>query len=444
MSGPNVAYVTAGGAGMFCGSCMRDNTLAAALHRIGSPITLVPTFTPIRTEEEDVSLDRVFLGGVNVYLEQRSPLFRHLPHWLRRGLDHPRLLRLLSKLSLERRRSEDGAVAVSLLRGEKGHQRAEIADLVEFLADTLRPDLVNLTNLLIAGFVPALKRRLPVPAVVTLQGDDVFLDALETEDRAAVLDAMRCVARQIDGFVVFNRYYRELMTELLDVPSDRFGVVPLGIAEPEAFHVESPAGEANRPPTLGYLARICPEKGFHVLVEAFLRLRTLPGMGRARLRFGGWLGATDRPYYETWIRRLREAGAGDVFEHVEIPDRAAKIRFLSQLDVFSVPTVYREPKGIYVLEALAAGRPVVQPDHGAFPELLAGTGGGRLVPPEDPAALADVLHGLLNDPAQRRRLGETGRRAVRRDHRAEIMARRTIEYWNSVLHEPAAGRPRSA
>ena len=183
MSRPTVAYVTAGGAGMFCGSCMRDNTLAAALHRLGSPITLVPTFTPIRTEEDDVSLDRVFLGGINVYLEQRSPVFRHLPRAIRRGLDHPQLLRALSKLTLQRRSSGDGAVAVSLLRGEYGYQAPEMRDLVDFITDTLRPDLVNLTNLLIAGFVPALKRRRDVPVVVTLQGDDVFLDTLERLDR---------------------------------------------------------------------------------------------------------------------------------------------------------------------------------------------------------------------------------------------------------------------
>ncbi len=197
---PNVAYITAGGAGMFCGSCMRDNTLAAALHRLGTAITLVPTFTPIRTEEEDFSLDRVFLGGINVYLEQKSSAFRHLPRVIRRALDHPRLLGVLSRLTLQRRSSEDGAVAVSLLRGEDGHQAAEIRDLVDFIEGTLKPDLVNLTNLLIAGFVPALKRRRNVPVVVTLQGDDVFLDTLDPADRDAVVREMRRFAQQVDGF----------------------------------------------------------------------------------------------------------------------------------------------------------------------------------------------------------------------------------------------------
>ncbi|NIM01896.1 MAG: glycosyltransferase [Acidobacteria bacterium] len=428
----NIAYITAGGAGMFCGSCMRDNTLAAALHRMGSSVTLVPTFTPIRIDEDDHSIDRVFLGGINVYLEQKSAAFRHLPRFLRRALDHPRLLRLLSKLSLQQRRSEDGAVALSLLRGEEGHQQAEIRDLVDFIEDTLEPDLVNLTNLLIAGFVPALKRRRDVPVVVTLQGDDVFLDTLDASDREAVLVEMRRIARSVDGFVVFNRYYRDVMADLLEVDVGRFHIVPLGLAEPESFHRRR-TRPAGAPPTVGYLARICPEKGFHVLVDALLRLRELPGMEQARLRAGGWLGGSDQAFFERERNRL--AAAGVAFDRVDLPDRAAKIDMLSTVDVFSVPTVYREPKGIYVLESLAAGVPVVLPRHGAFPELLSDTGGGRLVPPNDPDALAHELHALLLDPTERRRLGDEGRQRVCETRGDGTMARETLCAWERVRSE---------
>lgn len=473
-----VAYVTAGGAGMYCGSCMRDNTLAAALHRSGVDITLIPTFTPIRTDEEDVSVDRVFLGGINVYLEERSALFRRLPKFVRRTLDSPRLLRGLSKLALQTRRSEDGAIARSLLRGEDGPHAAEIRDLVDFLANDIRPDVVNLTNLLIAGFVPALKRRADVPVFVTLQGDDVFLDALEPRDREDVLAGMRRIARGIDGFVVFNAYSRDAMAELFEIPEDRFHIVPLGLSTAETFAdpgFDAPGSETGegtagpragrrsvepladtddrsashprddaagsepdgtfarpRPRTVGYLARIGPEKGFHVLVDAFLELRTMPGMEDVRLRAAGWLGPADRPFFERERRRLEEAGALDAFEHVDVPEREDKIRLLRSLDAFSVPTVYREPKGIYVLEALAAGVPVVQPAHGSFPELLEQTGGGVLVPPEDPSALARALCDLLSDDARRRALGDEGRRGVLAHHRDEHMAQRTLDVWRGA------------
>src|SRR4051812_10075002 len=92
-----IAFITAGAAGMFCGSCMRDNTLVAALNRLGHEAVLVPTYTPIRTDETDVSEGRVFYGGINVYLEQKSWLFRHTPRFVDWLLNRPALLRWASK-----------------------------------------------------------------------------------------------------------------------------------------------------------------------------------------------------------------------------------------------------------------------------------------------------------------------------------------------------------
>jgi len=201
----------------------------------------------------------------------------------------------------------------------------------------------------------------------------------------------------------------------------------MGLADPESFG-QREGGRADGL-TVGYLARICPHKGFHILVDAFLRLRAMPGTERARLHVAGWLGRSDRAFFEQQRRKLAAAGAIEAFEHVEVPDRESKIRFLHGLDLLSVPTVYREPKGIYALEALAAGVPVVLPAHGAFPELLEATGGGRLFEPGVPERLAGVLHELLVDPGARARLAEEGRDRVRERFDAVTMARRTLDVW---------------
>jgi glycosyltransferase involved in cell wall biosynthesis len=411
---------------------MRDNTLVRTLRGRGCDVVLVPTFTPIRTDEDDASLDRVFLGGVNLFLAQRWPSYRHVPRAIKRWLDRPGLLRGVSRLALQTRRSGDGALAISLLHGENGNQRREVLELVDWLADDLRPDLVNVSNLLIAGFAPALRRRLDVTVLVTLQGDDAFLDALPEYERAGVLHELRRVAQAVDGFVVFTDFYRDQMAALLRLPAERFHRVRLGLAEPEAFAPPAQTA-AERPPTVGYLARICPEKGFDRLVDAFLRLRGMPGTEGAHLCVGGWLGARDRPFFEAQRRKLVAAGAGDAFGRVDLPDRAAKIRFLHGLDVFSVPTAHREPKGLFALEALAAGVPAVLPDHGCFPELVRETGGVRLVPPGNVDALADTLHALLTDPAERRRLGEEGRHRVRAGCDAIGTAGDTLALWQRVV-----------
>src|SRR5438445_5703203 len=140
-----IAYITAGAGGMYCGSCMHDNTLVAALARQGHDALLIPTYTPIRTDEPDVSQSRVFFGGINVYLQQKSGLFRHTPWFLDRLLDAPRLLRWVSRFAVKTEAHELGELTVSMLQGTHGHQRKEIAKLVRWLADEVKPQVINLT-----------------------------------------------------------------------------------------------------------------------------------------------------------------------------------------------------------------------------------------------------------------------------------------------------------
>src|SRR5215510_10261567 len=124
-----IAFITSGAAGMYCGSCMKDNTLVAALGRLGHDALLIPTYTPIRTDEDDVSQGRVFFGGINVYLQQKYWLFRHTPWLLDRLLDFPPLLRWVSKFAVQIEARKLGELTVSMLRGEHGNQAKEVEKL---------------------------------------------------------------------------------------------------------------------------------------------------------------------------------------------------------------------------------------------------------------------------------------------------------------------------
>jgi glycosyltransferase involved in cell wall biosynthesis len=416
---------------MFCGSCMRDNTLAAALGRMGCDVQLVPLYTPIRTDEENVSIDRVFFGGINVYLQQALPAFRYLPGFLVRWLDHPRIINGVARFGIKTSGRQLGKLTLSVLRGDHGPLRGEVQRLVDWLAG-VQPQLVNLSNLLIAGCVPAIKRALGVPVLVTLQGDDLFLEELPEPYRSQARYELKRLAAEVDGFLVFSRYYAEYMAECLQIPLERFHIVPMGIQSDDYQAIER-SEAAERPPTVGYLARLCRAKGLHLLTDAFLRLRKLPGTGHARLLVAGWLPSTDRQFAEAEFARLRDAGVGDDFRYWGALERDQKLAFLRSVDVLSVPTTYREPKGIFVLEALASGVPVVQPAHGAFPELLAATGGGVLVPPNDPQQLAQTLHDLLVDHAARLELARQGRERVLGDFSAERMAAATLAVYQRYL-----------
>lgn len=417
-----IAYITAGAAGMYCGSCMHDNTLAAALVAKGHDCVLIPTYTPIRTDERDVSLDRVFFGGISIYLEQKSRFFRRMPRWLDRLLSRPGLLRRVARFGVKTRPEELGDLTISMLRGMDGNQRLEVERLADWLEGEVRPDIICLTNAILSGMAPELQRRLRVPILCTLQGDDVYLDWLPATHRDQALALIRDNSMAFAGYLTTSHYYADFMAGYLGVPRERTHVVHPGLNLRGFDSANAEENMRDPTPTIGYLARICPEKGLHVLVDALSRLRDLPW----RLRVAGYLGDRDRVYLARIQQQVRNQGWEDRFEHVGEVDHAGKVAFLRSLDLFSVPTTYREPKGLYLLEAWACGVPVVQPQHGSFPELIAATGGGLLVEPDSAASLADGLGALLTDATRRGKLGQSGRAKVHALFTAERMAEETL------------------
>lgn len=433
---PTIAYLTSGAAGMFCGSCMHDNTLAAALLRQGCDVHLIPTYTPIRTDEEDVSEPRIFFGGINVYLQERFLLFRWLPRFMDRWLDQPWLINAVAGKGISIDAAQLGSMTLSMLNGEAGHLRKEVHRLLDWLVNHVRPELVVTTNILIAGFAPALQRTLRMPLLVTLQGDDIFLNDLVEPYRDRVFERIRRLDESINGYIVASNYYADHMSSYLRLPREKFHVVPLGLRVERFLQsgVERRRPtDPDRPLVIGYLARVCPAKGLHQLVDAVARLRTMPGTSNVRILSAGWLGTSDQAYFDRVQQAVRSQGIGGDFEYRGAIDGPGKLNFLQEIDLFCVPTTYRDPKGLFVLEAVAAGAPVVQPDHGAFPELLARTGGGRLFRHGDLDHLAQSLHELCSNADLRRRLGEEGRQRVEAECTDTLMATRTLDVFRRFL-----------
>ncbi len=424
-----IAQITPGAAGMLCGSCLHDNTLASALIRMGHDVALIPVYTPIRTDETDVSIDRVFYGAINVYLEQKSALFRHTPWLVDRVLDARKLIGWASRRNVSIDPRELGALTLSMLQGEEGKQRKELEKLVSWLRDEYRPDVVHLSNSMLLGMARRIRQELKVPVFVSIQGEDIFLDELAEPYASQVRKVMQERAAEVTGFVSTSRNYAEHMAGRLEVPADGIHHVPLGISL-NGYLDAGPAAQGD-PFTIGYLARICPEKGLHLLVEAFRRLvERTPGPAW-RLRFAGYLGQRDQAYFDGIMDQVRAWGIESMVEHLGEIDRNGKLEFLRSLHVLSVPTTYRDPKGLFVLESMASGVPVVQPRHGAFPEIVEATGGGLLVEPGSTEALADAIAGLRANEPRRLELGRRGRTSVREDFNDDSMARATLEVYRS-------------
>ncbi|MBC8116241.1 MAG: glycosyltransferase family 4 protein [Candidatus Saccharimonas sp.] len=416
----HIAIITAGGAGMFCGSCMHDNSWAKGLRAAGAEVSLLPMYTPIRVDEEDQSLTPVFFGGINCYLNDRFRWWQRVPRILTRWLDSPGIIRRATKGAVSNDAKLLGSMTVSMLRGEEGPHRRACEELIAYVRQ-LRPDVVCFSNSMLSSTLRTLKQTFTGRAYCVLQGDDIFLDGLIEPHRSQVMALLRKRVADFDGFLTHSTYYRDYMAEYLSQPVSKFHQLPLAIDC--SAHDGRPKSSLGDPPTVGYFARICPEKGLDRLVEAVLLLRQrLPNV---RLRAGGYLGAQHQAYFDGVCRQA--APLGDAFEYIGSPEtKAEKIEFLKSLDVFSVPTAYREPKGLYVLEAWANGLPVVLPRHGAFSELVESTSGGLLVEPGNSRELAEALERVLTNEGLRAELAEHGHAGVRREHDLASLARATL------------------
>jgi len=426
-----IAYIAAGAGGMYCGSCIHDNALAAALQRQGHEVALLPTYTPLKTDEENVSDSHQFYGAINVFLQQKSGLFRHTPKLFDRLLDGRALLGWISRLGAATDPKELGDLTLEVLRGEAGAQHKELDKLVHWLKSIYRPEVVVITNSLLLGLVHQIKEALGVPVVVCVQGEDLFIDQLQEPGRQRVEAELRHRANDADLFIAPSRYYAQHMAQKLAQDPSRFEVVPLGI-KLTGHGEHQPVAEAD-PLTFGYLARICPEKGLHRLIEAFTTLASAESGSTLRLRVAGYLGPLDRDYWDEQQRRIEGAGLSERVDFLGEIDRSTKLDFLSSIDVLSVPTVYEEPKGLFALEAMASGVPVVLPDHGSFPEILAETGGGVLYEPGSAASLVTALGSLVENRAERLALGHRGRSAVHSLRNADVMAQKTAAVLTSLV-----------
>jgi len=430
-----LVQITPGAGGMYCGNCLRDNALVAAWRRQGHQALMVPLYLPLTLDETDLSAGTpLFFSGLNVYLDHQVPWFRRAPAWLRQWFAHPALLRWTARFAAKTRAADVADLTLSMLRGEHGNQARDLDEFVTWLRAGPKPDVVCLSNALLLGMAGRIKNDLGIPVVCLLAGEDAFVDAMPEPLRGQVWAVLAERAQWLDRFIAPSRYFAGRMGERMRLASDRLRVVPPGISldgYPTPCTQTEPIS-APGVPVLGYFARLCRDKGLDTLVEAFIDLKQSGRVPGLRLKAGGSCGAADVPFVQELRDRLRARGLlGDVEFHPNL-DRAAKIALLRSLTVFSVPAGYGEAFGLYLLEAWAAGVPVVQPQTAAFPEILEATGGGLLCAPGDPRALAEAVEKLLRDPALCRQLGEQGRRAVNEHYHIDAVARRHVEVFQEM------------
>ena len=432
-----ILSITAGAAGMYCGSCARDNALARQLLDLGHDVTLIPVYTPTRTDEPNVSRPQVLFGGISVYLQQYLRPFRFVPRFLDRLWDAPSVIGAFAGRMVSNDPKLLGALTLSMLQGESGVLKREFEKLLDWIRAEPLPDVINLPNSMLIALAEPLRREVRRPVVCTLQGEELFIEGLVEPYRTKALQFIRRKVSDVDQFLAVSDYCSRFMADYLRIPQSQISVVPLGI-NMDGYERHQPSTSSESPFRIGYFARIAPEKGLHVLAEAYVRFRRQGGPP-ATLEAAGYASPAHASYLDRIREILRRSGLEKEFTYHGVVDRNGKLAFLKSLDVLSVPATYDEPKGMFLLEAMACGVPVVQPRRGAFVEIVERTNGGLLVIPDDPDALADAFNRIRQSPQLAIALGESGFRSVREQYSIQVATSRLVNVYEAVLRPAMHG-----
>lgn len=430
-----ILLLTPGTGNFHCGSCLHDEALLRGLRRLGHDAMINALYLPLVLDHADgIDGDKVQMGGIGLYLQAKSALFRRLPLAVTGWLDRPGLLRQASNRADMTSPAELGKMAEQMLLGEHGKTRAGIDHLIQHFKQADPPDVVLLNNALLLGLAAPIAHALDCQVACTLQGEDTFIDDLPDPWRANVWKLITEKAKDVALFLPVSEYHGAFMAERMNLPTDRMRVVYNGI---EAEHY--PAQDTvPSPPVIGYFARLSANKGLGTLVDAYLLMHERGQLGETRLCLAGAASPKDMRYVDEQRQRLVQAGLGDrlcIETNVSLEEKS---RLLRGMSVLSVPATYGESFGLYVLEANACGVPVVEPDHAGLAEVVGLTGGGILCQPGDPASLANRLVELISDEDRRQALGQAGRSAVLERFTAEHMARNVATTLESLCPAPSA------
>lgn len=426
-----IAYIVPGTGGTFyCENCVRDIALVKALRERHHDIVVVPMYLPLSSDEPGVHGNSdVFFGAISTYLRQKYPVMRIFPRWLMRIFDSPGMLNWAGRKAGSVRATGLEEMTLSILIGEQGPHVAELDRLVKWLAENEKPDIVHLSNALLLGLVRRLKEKLHVPIVCSLQDEDTWIDAMQEPLKSAIWKTLAERAAEVDAFVAVSRSFAALMTDRMHLAPEKVEVVPIGI-EPAIFHQ---ALLSFKPPVIGFVARMSESLGLGVLIEAFIRLKSDSRFRNLRLRITGGQTGDDVRFIASIHRRLRELRLQDNVDFILDFDRKRRLDFLQTLSVFSVPAPAGAAFGLSALEAIASGVPVVQPDIGAFRELIETTEGGVLFDSGDIEQYTDALKSLLLDPERARQMGRHGRDAALQCYSVGRMAVGMISVYESAL-----------
>lgn len=418
------------GGTFYCGNCLRDSAYTTSLRKAGHEAIILPMYLPLSLRNSPTQGDTpVFYGAVSIFLKQEFPFMRNMPAWLEKVFNSKPMLKFAASKSGSTRATGLEGLTESMLLGKDGYQRKELQQLVDFLKHHEKPDVIHFSNALLIGLAGQIKQELGIPVVCSLQDEDVWLDAMHENQRAHLWKLLSEKAKDVDIFVSVSEYFAKLIMERTEIPGEKIKILPIGI-DTSLYTWQAPSID---PPTIGYVSRICEENGFGLLVDAFIRLKQVPGFHQVKLKATGGYTGDDKAFIHQQLKKLDNKGLKADFELVADFSPAGIREFFKRITLLSVPVLNGEAFGLYQLEALASGIPIVQPEIGAFPEIIAATQGGITYSPHTASSLADALESLLLNKELIMKYSQQGNASVRNLYDSVQLTGKMIDIYHSIL-----------
>ena len=427
----NIMHIIPGSGGSFyCGNCLRDSKYVEAMRKSDHMVRKLPMYLPLFADEHDLSREvPVFYGAISIYLKQLFPIFRKAPSWVDSALNSKPMLKLASKFAGSTRAKGLEEMTVSMLLGEEGQQKDELQRMVDWIVENCDPDVIHLSNALLLGLAQQLSERLKVPVVCSLQDEDVWVDVMKPSARDSVWKLMSNKAEYISSFISVSEFYAGVMKEKMEIPDQKLSTVHIGV-DPADYTFKS-VSEKKR--NIGYVSRMCHGNGMDILVDAFILLKKKEEFEDVGMVLTGGSTGDDRKYISDIKGKIREHGLQEQVEFHEDFEEEGLKDYFEKVSMVSVPVRNGEAFGIYLLECMASGIPVVQPDLGAFPEIINLTDGGVIYKSNTPEALAESLESLLTNSEELDRLSRTGREGVNKHFNIDVQANNMIALYERVI-----------
>ena len=425
-----VYLITGSGGSFYCGNCYRDMIYLRAIRKVnGISASAIPLYLPPdeTTDESDVDKN-VFFGAISMYLREKVPFLKNMPVFLDKLVDSAPMLKMAARRAGTTRTEGLEDMTLNMIKGENAFPEKELQRLVNYLTKDGKPDIIHLSNALIIGLARQLKRKIDVKIVCSLLNEDDWIDEMVEPYQSKAWKLISKEAKNVDAFITPSKYYKELFISKTDITGDNFHVIPLGIDPGDLTLIE----KRDNYPSLGYFCRISSQNGFDKLVDAFIELKSgnrLPGL---TLHVSGGFTGDDKPFITEQIRKIKASGLKSFIRIYPEFHGNSKQEFFSNIDIMSVPVRKHDGYGLYILEANAAGIPVVQPATGAFPEIIEKSMGGITYSPDTVSELSANLLKLFMDNNYREQLGKTGREKVTKELSLDKMSEGLSEVYQSI------------